>query len=51
MFRSLPKLPPAGFKADDSQMLRFFCRFYDDAVLSHSKYATLVSMIAPLTWE
>lgn len=38
-------------RVDDSQMLRFFCRFYDDPVLSHSKYATLVNMIQPGTWE
>jgi IS5 family transposase len=38
-------------RVDDSQMLRFFCRFYDDPVLSHSKYATLVNMIQPATWE
>ena len=38
-------------RVDDSQMLRFFCRFYDDPVLSHSKYATLVNMIQPTTWE
>jgi transposase, IS5 family len=36
---------------DDSTMLRFFCRFYDDPVISHSKYATLVNLIAPPTWE
>ena len=38
-------------RVDDSQMLRFFCRFYDDSVISHSKYATLVNMIEPKTWE
>ncbi|MBA2704721.1 MAG: ISNCY family transposase [Blastocatellia bacterium] len=38
-------------RVDDSEMLSFFCRFYDDPVISHSKYATLVNMIAPLTWE
>ena len=31
-------------RVDDSEMLRFFCRFYDDPVISHSKYATLVNM-------
>jgi IS5 family transposase len=36
---------------DDSQMLRFFCRFYDDPMISHSKYATLVNQIQPTTWE
>jgi IS5 family transposase len=36
---------------DDSQMLRFFCRFYDDPMISHSKYATLVNRIRPTTWE
>ena len=36
---------------DDSQMLRFFCRFYDDPIISHSKYATLVNRIRPTTWE
>ena len=36
---------------DDSTMLRFFCRFYDDPVISHSKYATLVNMIQSGTWE
>jgi len=38
-------------RVDDSEMLRFFCRFYDDPVISHSKYATLVNMIQPATWE
>lgn len=38
-------------QVDDSKMLSFFCRFYDDPVISHSKYATLVNMIAPQTWE
>ena len=38
-------------RVDDSEMLRFFCRFYDDPVISHSKYATLVNMIQPSTWE
>lgn len=38
-------------RVDDSQMLRFFCRFYDDPVLSHSKYAMLVNMIQPATWD
>ena len=38
-------------RVDDSEMLRFFCRFYDDPVISHSKYATLVNMIQPGTWE
>ena len=38
-------------RVDDSEMLRFFCRFYDDPVLSHSKYATLVNLIQPRTWE
>jgi IS5 family transposase len=38
-------------RVDDSQMLRFFCRFYDDTVVSHSLYATLVNMITPATWE
>jgi IS5 family transposase len=38
-------------RVDDSQMLRFFCRFYDDAVISHSLYATLANMIASATWE
>ena len=37
--------------ADDSSMLRFFCRFYDDPMISHSKYATLVNLITPKTWE
>jgi IS5 family transposase len=37
-------------RVDDSQMLRFFCRFYDDPVISHSKYATLVNLIQPETW-
>jgi IS5 family transposase len=36
---------------DDSVMLRFFCRFYDDPLISHSKYATLVNLIQPETWE
>ena len=36
---------------DDSVMLRFFCRFYDDPLISHSKYATLVNLIQPGTWE
>jgi IS5 family transposase len=38
-------------RVDDSEMLRFFCRFYDDPVISHSKYATLVNMVRPETWE
>ena len=38
-------------RVDDSEMLRFFCRFYDDPVVSHSKYATLVNLIQPGTWE
>ena len=38
-------------RVDDSEMLRFFCRFYDDPVISYSKYATLVNMIQPRTWE
>ena len=38
-------------RVDDSEMLRFFCRFYDDPIISHSKYATLVNMIQPGTWE
>ncbi len=38
-------------RVDDSEMLRFFCRFYDDRMLSHSKYATLVNMVQPSTWE
>ena len=38
-------------RVDDSQMLRFFCRFYDDAIISYSKYATLANMIQPSTWE
>jgi IS5 family transposase len=38
-------------RVDDSEMLRFFCRFYDDPVISHSKYATLVNMVQPSTWE
>lgn len=38
-------------RVDDSQMLRYFCRFYDDPVLSHGKYADLVNMIQPETWK
>ena len=38
-------------RVDDSQMLRFFCRFYDDPVISYSKYALLVNLIQPGTWE
>jgi IS5 family transposase len=38
-------------RVDDSQMLRFFCRFYDDPLISHGKYCTLVNMIQPGTWE
>ena len=38
-------------RVDDSEMLRFVCRFYNDPVVSHSKYATLVNLIAPATWE
>ena len=38
-------------RVDDSEMLRFFCRFYDDPVISHSKYAYLVNLIQPATWE
>ena len=36
---------------DDSQMLRFFCKFYDDALISHCQYAKLVNLIEPPTWE
>lgn len=36
---------------DDSQMLRFFCKFYDDALISHCQYAKLVKLIQPATWE
>jgi IS5 family transposase len=36
---------------DDSQMLRYFCRFYDDPILSHGKYADLVNLIQPETWK
>ena len=38
-------------RVDDSEMLRYFCRIYDDAIISHSRYATLVSMIQPSTWK
>jgi IS5 family transposase len=38
-------------RVDDSQMLRFFCRFYDDPIISYSKYATLANLIQPSTWE
>jgi transposase, IS5 family len=38
-------------RVDDSEMLRFFCRFYDDPLISYSKYATLVNLIQPGTWE
>ena len=38
-------------RVDDSAMLRYFCRFYDDAMISHSLYATLVNLIRPETWE
>ncbi len=38
-------------RVDDSQMLRFFCRFYDDSILSHAKYADLVNLIQPETWK
>ena len=38
-------------RVDDSQMLRFFCRFYDEPVISYSKYATLVNLVQPTTWE
>jgi IS5 family transposase len=38
-------------RVDDSETLRFFCRFYDDPIISHSNYATLVNMIQPGTWE
>jgi len=36
---------------DDSHMLRFFTHFYDDKMISHSKYADLVNLIRPETWE
>jgi IS5 family transposase len=36
---------------DDSEMLRFFCKFYDDALISHCQYAKLVNLIQPPTWE
>lgn len=38
-------------RVDDSAMLRYFCRFYNDPIISHSTYATLVNMIKPGTWE
>jgi IS5 family transposase len=38
-------------RIDDSQMLRFFCRFYDDALPAHNTYATLVNLLRPETWE
>lgn len=38
-------------RVDDSQMLRFFCRFYDDPLMSHAKYADLVNLIQPETWK
>src|ERR1017187_8740121 len=38
-------------RVDDSEMLRFFCRFYDDPILSHGKYADLVNLIQPKTWK
>ncbi len=38
-------------RVDDSEMLSFFCRFYDDPVISHSMYSTLYNMITPETWE
>ncbi len=38
-------------RVDDSASLRYFCRIYDDAIISHSRYATLVNMILPSTWK
>lgn len=38
-------------RIDDSNMLRFFCKFYDDAMIAHSTYAKLVNLIQPATWE
>lgn len=38
-------------RIDDSQMLRFFCRFYDDALPAHNTYAALANLIQPKTWE
>jgi hypothetical protein len=36
---------------DDSYMLRFFCKFYDDALSSPCQYDKLVNLIQPPTWE
>lgn len=38
-------------RVDDSETLRFFCRFYDDPLIDHSTCATLVNLIQPQTWE
>jgi transposase, IS5 family len=38
-------------RVDDSEMLRFFCRFYDDPMIAHSTYAALVNLIQPKTWD
>ena len=38
-------------RVDDSTSLRYFCRFYDDPLISFGNYCTLANMIRPETWE
>jgi IS5 family transposase len=38
-------------RIDDSQMLRFFCRIFDDAIIDYSTFAKLANYIQPRTWE
>lgn len=38
-------------RIDDSQMLRFFCRIYDDEIIDYSTFAKLANYIQPKTWE
>lgn len=38
-------------RIDDSQMLRFFCRIYDDPPIDFTTFAKLTHCIQPQTWE
>jgi IS5 family transposase len=38
-------------RIDDSQMLRVFCRIYDDPIIDFTTFAKLVNCIQPQTWE
>lgn len=35
----------------DSDMLRFFCRIYDDPMIDFTTFCKLLNMITPQTWE